>query len=181
MTTWAPGDRARLLGVGEVEVVGEWFSQRLRVRHNESIHLVSADSLRPLIDGHPEGMDDYQRIVLEAVEERWPNEGFERRIFALVEEVGEVARCILKAHASHDGYRDDVDWDEQLRVEAGQVGLVLASIAEAAEFSLADAMDDALDGVLGIATYEERQRAAGRSRQDFPEHPNVDVPGEATA
>ena len=85
-------------------------------------------------------LDDYQARALALCNERWPGEELAGRVLALCEETGEVARCVLKARSTHAGYRTGTDWGEQLRLEVGQVGFVLATIAEAAGFSLADAM-----------------------------------------
>ena len=108
--------------------------------------------------------DQYQQKATALVEDRWPQgdqsagEDLARRVLALCEEAGEVARCVLKAGASHSGYRSDTDWVEQMFIEVGQVGFVLATIAEAVGFDHWEAEQAAMADVESKPTAAERAR-----------------------
>ena len=116
--------------------------------------------------------DQYQQKATALVEDRWPQgdqsagEDLARRVLALCEEAGEVARCVLKAGASHSGYRSDTDWVEQMFIEVGQVGFVLATIAEAVGFDHWEAEQAAMADVESKPTAAERARLLLTDRTD---------------
>lgn len=90
-------------------------------------------------------LDELQTSVIEHVERLWPGESLNARLVALVEEVGEVGRAILKrdhARKAIDGKCRGLtvaEWSDNLKEEAGQALVVLLTIAELEHFSLYDA------------------------------------------
>lgn len=120
-----------------------------------------------ITDGWAQVLDDslqqYQGHAHQLVDDRWPADRtgprwreLERRLLALTEEVGELARCVVKLDGSHDGYRADVDWLEQASVELGQVGFVLASIAEELDVPFGACLLAAMRDVEAKPTAAER-------------------------
>lgn len=89
--------------------------------------------------------DVQQRIHAHAVV-AWPGLTTEIEVLALAEEVGEVARAVLKRTQAIRGSSDD--WSAELRREVGDVLLVLCNIASLEGFELSETVAERLAVVL---------------------------------
>lgn len=98
--------------------------------------------------GPARSLDLMQPAITAEVDRLWPGESIEQRGLSLSEEVGEVNRAILKRGIGHRGTTEE--WTANLRLELGQLVGVAASIAEAEGFSLAEAVEDALEALRGM-------------------------------
>lgn len=92
------------------------------------------------------GLPAVQRIVAEFAARAWPGLTVEVEALALAEEVGELARAVVKRAHGNRGTAED--WTAELRREAGDVLLVLLNIAALEEFDLWTAALDRLYVIL---------------------------------
>lgn len=87
-----------------------------------------------------------QDTVASFAETAWPGLTIEVETLALAEEVGELARAVVKR--AHGNRGSSADWSAELRREAGDVLLVLLNIAHLERFDLHDAGLERLDVIL---------------------------------
>jgi NTP pyrophosphatase (non-canonical NTP hydrolase) len=107
-------------------------------------------------------IESWQRLVNAEVTRRWPNNGLLEEMAALSEEVGEVARCILKRGEGTRGTAPE--WTAKLRLELGQAMFVLINIAAMEGISAAHVLETAW---LDLTAKPDRQAMDGKTPADI--------------
>lgn len=101
---------------------------------------------RPVPEGTRADLRSMQAACADFAEIAWPNLTVEVEALALAEEVGELARCVVKRHHGNRGSTED--WTAELRREMGDVLLVLCNLAHIEGFDLLDAGAERLAVIL---------------------------------